>query len=58
MEKAVKELAEKVEQGASLTESAQRIARVAIDSFNHELLDKALDIVKAIIHFEDELSQK
>ncbi len=56
MEKAISELTSKIESGGNgLTESAQKIANIALGSFRERLLDKALNIAKAIISFEDEL---
>jgi hypothetical protein len=58
MEELIKETAEKFYKGDSqLTSSAILIADCALRTYTGVLLDKALEISKAIIAYEDALKQ-
>ncbi len=65
MEESVKKVADEIIGGLSesetpsvLTQQAIRIATIALTSFRGDLLDKALDISKAIAEFDIELTSQ
>ncbi len=65
MEESVKKVADEISGGLSesetpsvLTQQAIRIATIALTSFRGDLLDKALDISKAVAEFDIELTSQ
>lgn len=65
MEEVIREVAQNIsnirsgrEDFSELTQCAVKIAETALCSFHGVLLDKALNIAKAIVEYEDELKTK